>query len=66
MKLNAKKCERIMAENCLDISGLTEKTGLTFKTVSLTVRGITEPRAKNMKKICEALNCKPVDLLEDK
>ena len=65
MKLSAEKCARIMAENCLDISGLTEKTGLTFKTVSLTVRGITEPRAKNLKKICEALNCKPADLLKD-
>lgn len=65
MKLDPKKCARKMAENCLDISGLQEKTGLTFKSVSLIVRGITEPRAKNLQKICTALKCEAKDLLED-
>lgn len=65
MKLDAEKCARVMAENCVDISILTERTGLTFKTVSQTVRGITEPRAKNLAKICAALNCEPKELLKD-
>lgn len=65
MKLDSTKCERVMAEKCFDITRLTEKTGLTFKTVSQIVRGITEPRAKNLAKICAALGCEPKDLLAD-
>lgn len=65
MKLNAEKCARVMAEKCVDISILADRTGLTFKTVSQTVRGITEPRAKNLAKICAALECEPKELLED-
>lgn len=65
MKLDSTKCERIMAEKCFDITRLSEKSGLSFKTVSQTVRGITEPRAKNLAKICAALECEPKDLLAD-
>ena len=65
MKLDSTKCTRIMAETCVDISRLAELTGLSFKTVSQTVRGITQPRAKNLAKICAALECKPKDLLAD-
>lgn len=65
MKLDTEKVKRKMAENFLNNSTLSQKTGLTPNTVSNIVRGITEPRAKNLKKICEALNCTAAELLKD-
>ena len=65
MKLDSSKCARVMAEKCIDISTLSQISGLTFKTVSQTVRGITQQRAKNLAKICAALECEAKDLLAD-
>lgn len=65
MRLDPNKCKKKMAENCLDVSRLSEATGLSFKTISTAVRGMTEPHAKNVKKICEALKCEPAEILED-
>ena len=66
MRLDSNKCARAMAEKCLDITMLSEKTGLTFKSVSQAVRGITQPRAKKLAKLCAALECEPRDILSDK
>lgn len=65
MKLDPKKCKKVMALNAMNQASVARATKLTPRAVSRAMRGETEPQAATMQKICKVLNCKPADLLQD-
>lgn len=64
MKCNKEKFEKLMKENFFNNSTLAETMGVNVMTVSKLRNGKTEPQAGTLKKLCEALKCKPTDILE--
>lgn len=65
MKCNKEKFTRLMKQNYFNNATLAETMGVNASTISKLKTGKTEPHAETLKKLCEALNCTPADLLED-
>lgn len=45
-------------------AALAKKTGITRQSIYRILRGENQPKPENFKRICEALECDPLDLLK--
>jgi transcriptional regulator with XRE-family HTH domain len=59
------KVRRLRDERALTQEELAEKAGITVTALSRIERNSAEPRAKTRRKLADALDVKPRDLLED-
>ena len=64
MKLNVKRIEIALARNCIDISKLSDVSGVSYKTIQRIKTG-SEIRTSTAGKIASALNVDIKELLED-
>ncbi|MEG1619791.1 MAG: helix-turn-helix transcriptional regulator [Eubacterium sp.] len=65
MKIDTKKLDLIMAENCLSAEELAKLTGVSSVTVSRIKKGTQKARPKTIGKIVKALNLKVNELIKD-
>lgn len=59
------KLKRTRLRNALTQQQLAEKAGLTTASVARIERDETEPRPTTLRKLADALNVEPRDLLDD-
>lgn len=65
LKINKKEFDRRLQLAALNYSALAVQTGLAYSTISKIANGDRIPRAGTLRKITEALNCTPADILEE-
>lgn len=64
MKCDTAAFERLMKEHFYTNATLAAEMGVNVMTVSKLRTGKAEPRVSTLKKLCEALNCEPGEILE--
>lgn len=65
MKIDNKKLDLIMAENCLSAEEFAKLAGVSSVTVSRIKKGTQKARPKTIGKIVKALNLKVNELIKD-
>lgn len=66
MRISREKLDYQMGRNLMDIGALAEASGISRVTISNIRRGVVKnPYPKTVRALCEALHCKPEDLLEE-
>lgn len=63
--INKKEFDKRLQLAALNYSSLAAETGLAYSTISKIANGDRVPRAGTLRKITEALNCTPADILEE-
>lgn len=63
MKLDKQKVKYRMACQFLNMEELQRRSGISRATVYNVVNGRTEPKPDTLRKLCDALECKPQDIL---
>lgn len=64
MKLNIGNLNLQMANACMSINDLAEKSDVSRNSIGKFISGRTEPRPATVGKIAKALGCKVEDLIE--
>lgn len=65
INININKVKILLANKCMSVNELVEKTGLGRTTVSKIINGSSEPSTKTAGLIAKALNVKAEDILND-
>ncbi len=65
MKVDINKVKVELANKCMSVNELVEKTGLGRTTVSKIINGNSEPSIKTVGLIVKALNIKAEDIVKD-
>lgn len=65
MKIDKKKLDLAMAENCYSAEELSNLTGISTVTIARIKNGSQRPRPATIGKIAKALNVKVEYLIED-
>ena len=65
MNLDTARLKRQMAVNFTNGSQLAPIVGISKTAMYKIIRGETQPKPETFKAICEALECKPEELLKD-
>jgi len=65
MKIDKKKLDLAMAENCYSAEELSNLTGISTVTIARIKNGSQRPRPATIGKIAKALGIKVQDLIED-
>lgn len=65
LKIDKTKLDRRLQLATMTYTELAKAAELRLATVSKLANGHTVPRAATLKKITEALNCTPADILEE-
>jgi len=58
------RLQRRRLERGWSLDQLSERTGLSKRSLSLLERGETQPRPSTITRLAQALECEPVDLME--
>lgn len=64
-KVDEEKINKLIQEKCFTYEELSKKAGITTASLHRIRTGRVVPRATSLKKICEALECEPKDILKD-
>lgn len=64
MKIDSRKLDVIMAEQCLTSESLATRTGVAQVTIARIRRGAQQPRPLTVGKIAKALNVSVQDIIE--
>lgn len=64
MKVSKKKFDVVIANACLTLGALANKTGVSITTLTRIRSGQQQPRPVTIGKIAKALNVKVEDLVE--
>lgn len=65
LKIDKTKLDRRLQLATMTYTELAKAAGLRLATVSKLANGHTVPRAATLRKIADALNCTPADILEE-
>ena len=63
--LDTEKLEYQRARNMLTYKEIADKVGISKTSMSKLKTGKTQPLPSTLRAMCEALNCKPEDLLKE-
>ena len=63
--LDTNKLEYQISRNLMTGKALADKIGISANSVARLRNGRTQPKPTTLKAMCEALDCKPEDLLKD-
>lgn len=64
-KIDKTKLDRRLQLATMTYTDLATAAGLRLATVSKLANGHTTPRAATLRKITQALNCEPADILQE-
>ena len=65
MKLDTEALKRLMGNKFYDAATLAAKVGVSTQSIRMYAWGKTQPKADTMRKLCEALECKPDDIVKE-
>ena len=65
MQIDTDALRRLMALHFMGASDLARATGVSRQTIYRILRGESNPKPQNLKKICEALECGPLEIFKD-
>lgn len=63
LAIDTEKLREILTFKCLTLNDLANKAGLSINTVSKIARKISFPNPSTMKKICDALEIDPAEII---
>ena len=63
--LNGRRIELLMLNKGWELKQLSEKTGLSITPLTAAIKGKSEPRNDTVKKIADALEVLPIDIVTD-
>lgn len=65
MRLNLKKVNIEMANQCLSKRGLSEKSGINYVTLVPYLNGKRDPKSEILGRIAKALDVDPEEIIEE-
>lgn len=65
LKIDRRKLDLIMAKQCVNLSDVTKKAGVSSALITKVVSGKYTLTTKTLGKISKALNVEPQDLIQD-
>ena len=63
LAIDTEKLREILALKCLTLNDLANKAGVSYNTISNLVRNVGFPYPSTMKKICDALEIDPAEII---